>query len=82
MSDMVNAPKWSLKNWRLTIDAQLNSWALYFPGVAGSKEIVEIKIFKGEYMSVLNIYECSEDTLNVSDGAFSFVHALRGGKKL
>ena len=45
MDLMTNAPKWSLKSWKVTMDNQLNSWMMYVPGVSSSDEVKEIKEF-------------------------------------
>ena len=48
ISSMIDSPKWTLRPWRVTIEAQLNSWGMYVPGVSSSSEMVEMKKFKGD----------------------------------
>jgi|MDTB01.1.fsa_nt_gb hypothetical protein len=43
---MTSSTKWSLKPWKTTMDAQLDSWMMYVPGVSSSDEVQEIKGFK------------------------------------
>ena len=47
IASMINTPKWTLRPWRVTIEAQLSSWGMYIPGVSTSSEMVEMKNFKG-----------------------------------
>jgi hypothetical protein len=44
---MVTTPKWSLKDWKITVEQQLGSWALYIPGMKDSAEIKDTQAFKG-----------------------------------
>jgi hypothetical protein len=43
---MYSAPKWSLAQWKKTMDDQLDSWTMYMPGVSKSDEVKEVKAFK------------------------------------
>lgn len=43
---MIKAPKWTLRNWKATMDAQLDSWTMWVPGVSSSNEVKELKSFK------------------------------------
>lgn len=43
---MGDSPKWTLGNWKQTMDNQLNSWTQYIPGVSGSDEMKELKGFQ------------------------------------
>ena len=45
---MAATPKWTLRPWRTSLETQLNSWAMYMPGMSTSPEIVEMKKFKGK----------------------------------
>jgi hypothetical protein len=47
MQMMVTTPKWSLKDWKITVEQQLGSWALYIPGMKDSAEIKDTQAFKG-----------------------------------
>ena len=46
LKQMADAPKWTLRNWKVTMDTQLDSWTQYIPGVGSSDEMVELKAFK------------------------------------
>jgi len=43
---MIVAPKWTLRNWKATMDSQLDSWTMWVPGVSSSNEVKELKGFK------------------------------------
>ena len=46
LDSMIKAPKWTLRNWKATMDAQLDSWTMWVPGVSSSNEVKELKSFK------------------------------------
>lgn len=46
LKQMADAPKWTLRNWKVTMDSQLDSWTQYIPGVSSSDEMVQLKGFK------------------------------------
>lgn len=47
MSAMITSQNWSLRPWKQIMEEQLNSWVLYIPGMASSKEVTDLKGMKG-----------------------------------
>lgn len=47
MDLMAEAPTWTLRLWRTTLDEQLGSWISYIPGISSSNEMQTVKKFKG-----------------------------------
>lgn len=45
---MLDSPKWSLRQWKSTIDDQLGSWMQYIPGISSSTEVQQAKKFKSK----------------------------------
>lgn len=44
---MIQSPSWTLKDWKATLESQLNSWITYIPGIGSSAEVTQVKLFKG-----------------------------------
>lgn len=44
---MLTTPSWSLKVWKVTIEEQLGSWALYLPGMKNTPEVKDTQSFEG-----------------------------------
>ena len=77
MDLMTNAPKWSLKSWKVTMDNQLNSWMMYVPGVSSSEEVKEIK----EFTNILDAMTDSElENPDALDGPARTRIAAKAGK--
>jgi hypothetical protein len=49
MQMMLTTPNWSLKIWKITVEKQLGSWALYIPGMKDSTEIKDTQAHKGTH---------------------------------
>jgi signal recognition particle GTPase len=56
VEDMSNTPTWNMKKWKGTIEEQVNSWAMYVPGVSGSEQALKMK----EILKVLEAMRSEE----------------------
>lgn len=47
LQSMLAKSKWTLRDWKGTLDDQLNSWMMYMPGTKDSAQAKDMKVFKG-----------------------------------
>ena len=60
ISLMTSVNQWSLRNWRDSIDKQLNSWMMYIPGLSSSGDVEKVKQFKGLFSSI-KFYKAADE---------------------
>jgi len=46
MATMLSGEKWSLRQWKKTLEDQLNSWVMYVPGMRSSTQMQDLTTFK------------------------------------
>lgn len=46
MATMLSGEKWSLRQWKKTMEDQLNSWVMYVPGMRSSAQVQDLTTFK------------------------------------